>query len=226
MKKTVILDLDETLIHTKGLIVYFRPGLVEFLQKIVVLKDKLEVIVWTSSHRLYAERIIKYITEQVPSSIDYFICRVTSGNYYAFDALTNCLVDSVFRNPDYLLSNYENKRLLDLDRNLPNCLAIDNLSCTMAYNKNNGIVINSFIGKPDNALEILAGILKDYAVFPGETPKFLKTHASVIAHEPFFYINALLCTLSGTITSHQILHGLHEQYQIDQERYSAIIGWL
>ena len=84
-KKTLILDLDETLIHSDLDLIYknhiitlyfdleeedeknipipliLRPGLFEFLN---YAKEKFELIIFTASHKNYADKIIDYIEKE------------------------------------------------------------------------------------------------------------------------------------------------------------------
>lgn len=57
-KLVVVLDLDETLVYSRGFTLYERPGVVQLLK---TLKGRCELIVWTAGAREYALDVIKVI---------------------------------------------------------------------------------------------------------------------------------------------------------------------
>jgi len=140
-KYTLILDLDETLIHSdftlskEGFFKYFefyfesepvcfnlflRPGLEEFLD---FVKDRFEVIVFTASKQEYADWILNYLDPEN---------NIFKHRFYR----ENCI--SVM-NKVYL----KDLRIFN-NRKLENMLIIDNSLYSFSNQLSNGILISSF----------------------------------------------------------------------------------
>ena len=145
-KYTLVLDLDETLIHfkidpvneTKG-VLQFRPGLFEFLNGIVKFY---ELVIFTSSTQDYADHMINLI-EQEKIYFDY----------------------RLYRNHTTIIGRDFVKDLSKLGRDLSRIIIVDNMAQNFRLQKENGITIKSFWGKEvdDRALIDLLPILLNIA---------------------------------------------------------------
>ena len=126
-KYTLILDLDETLIHfipqsieNKGIIQY-RPGLYQFLDN---LFPYFELILWTGATRQYADPIINSIEKY--------------KKYFSF---------RLFREYSTFTDGIYIKNLNNLGRDLSKVIIIDDKSCSFSAQKENGILIKPFFGE-------------------------------------------------------------------------------
>ena len=127
-KYTLILDLDETLVQfrmskygpEKGTVL-FRPGLIQFLNRIYPLFD---LVVWTVATKEYADFILDYIEKERK----YFSARL-----YREHA-------SVNENKVYV------KNLLNLGRPLNTIIIVDDKESSYSLQKENGILIRPFYG--------------------------------------------------------------------------------
>ena len=145
-KYTLVLDLDETLIHfkidpvneTKG-VLQIRPGLFEFLNGIVKFY---ELVIFTSSTQDYADHMINLI-EQEKIYFDY----------------------RLYRNHTTIIGRDFVKDLSKLGRDLSRIIIVDNMTQNFRLQKENGITIKSFWGKEvdDRALIDLLPILLNIA---------------------------------------------------------------
>ncbi len=160
-KKTLILDLDETLIHSDLDLIYkdhettlyfdseddeilgknvpipliLRPNLFEFLNYVY---DKFELIIFTASHKNYADKIIDYIEKDKK----YFSLRLYRQH-------------CIFIKPGIYIKDL---RIFN-NRNLKNVILIDNSIFSFANQLNNGILITSFYN--DNCDSFLLSLI-DY----------------------------------------------------------------
>ena len=141
---TLVLDLDETMICFKftefdqGLgKLHLRPGLEEFLEEI---KKYYEIIVFTSGTKDYAEAILNIIEHK--------------NNSKYFDGL-------LYREHTTLIGKKYIKDLSKLGRDLSKTIIVDNLPQSYKFQRENGILINSFYGDNmnDRALYELKRIL-------------------------------------------------------------------
>ena len=145
-KFTIVLDLDETLIcfipnpneESKG-ILRFRPGLFDFLREI---KEKYEVIVFTSATKDYADPIENAIEQ---------------NNKY-FDA-------RLYRHHTIIYENEFVKDIKRIGRPLDKIVIVDNMPQNFRLQKENGIIIKAFWGEDnsDRALYELMPILVNIA---------------------------------------------------------------
>jgi len=145
-KKTLILDLDETLIHSDLNLLYnnhittlyfdsdeegnneknipipliLRPYLFEFLNYVY---EKYELIIFTASNKNYADKIIDFIEKDKK----YFSLRLYRDN-------------CIFIKPGIYIKDL---RIFN-NRNLKNIILIDNSIFSFANQLNNGILITSF----------------------------------------------------------------------------------
>ena len=139
---TLVLDLDETLIHFKANpnneesgTIRIRPYLYQFLDKI---KKYYELVVFTAATQEYADPIINAI-EQNKKYFDYRLYRIHT-----------IIIDNDFV-----------KDLSKLGRDLGRIIIVDNMEQNYKLQKNNGITIRPFWGKDneDSALVDLLDIL-------------------------------------------------------------------
>jgi len=139
---TLILDLDETLIHLemnkdvlKGTIT-FRPGLFEFLDEVSKLY---ELIIFTCGTAQYANPIIDSI-EKEKKYFDHRLFRI----------------HTTFKNNEFI------KDLSSIGRELQKTIIIDNTPQNFRLQKENGIFIKSFYStyKNDRALLDIIPFLK------------------------------------------------------------------
>jgi Dullard-like phosphatase family protein len=158
-KKTLILDLDETLIHSnfdkpknKGIMLEFthehviysfelflRPGLEHFLKK---MSETFELILFTASKKEYADRVLEYID---PGK------KYIKHCFYREDCIG--IMDKIFIKD---LSIFVNKRL-------ENIIMLDNSMYSFLNQLTNGVLINSFYDNlEDTELFNVMGYLENY----------------------------------------------------------------
>jgi len=135
-KYTLVLDLDETLIHFKGNpnddssgILQFRPFLTEFLSNIC---DYYELVVFTAATQDYADPIINAI-EQKGTTFDHRLYRI----------------HTIIINNDFV------KDLSRLGRDLSRVIIVDNMEQNYKLQPDNGITIRPFWGKDVNDMALL-----------------------------------------------------------------------
>ena len=143
-KKTLILDLDETLIHSDLDLIYknhiitlyfdsedddeknipipliLRPVLFDFLN---YAKEKFELIIFTASHKNYADKIIDYIEKEKK----YFSLRLYREH-------------CIFIKPGLYIKDLR----IFKNRDLKNIVLIDNSIFSFAHQLSNGILVTSF----------------------------------------------------------------------------------
>jgi Dullard-like phosphatase family protein len=140
-KKTLILDLDETLIHSDmdrvfdahdvvlkfgcdgiehQIPILIRPGLIEFLEYV---SEHFEVIIFTASCKDYADTILDYIDPENK----YFTLRLYRDS---------CL----YLQPGIYIKDLS----IFEDRSLHNLIIVDNSLLSFANHLNNGILVSSF----------------------------------------------------------------------------------
>ena len=163
-KKTLILDLDETLIHSdldleykNHIITLFfdseeegeeeknipiplilRPKLFDFLNYV---KEKYELIIFTASQKNYADKIIDYIEKDQK----YFSLRLYREH-------------CIFIKPGLYIKDLR----IFKNRDLKNIILIDNSIFSFAHQLNNGILVTSFYNDEDDCFLIN---LKDYLIY-------------------------------------------------------------
>ena len=189
----MILDLDETLVHTSNsrlpntdytfaysdarkfnylvplllnMKVYMklRPFLNEFLEGV---SKKYELILYTASNPLYADRILNYIEH----SNKYFSHRI-----YRLQCIT--LPNRLYKPLDFLLSN----------RSIRDIVIVDNRVQCFSMNIRNGIPIKSFYGDVnDKELLKLAEYLDELSRVRDVRKKLLKDFASYFSSRRCYY---------------------------------------
>ena len=139
---TLVLDLDETLIHFKpnpnneeSGTIKIRPYLMEFLEKI---KNYYELVVFTAATQEYADPIIN-----------------------ALDPYNKYFDYRLYRKHTIIIDNDFVKDLSKLGRDMSKIIIVDNMEQNYKLQKNNGITIRPFWGKDneDTALFDLLDIL-------------------------------------------------------------------
>lgn len=172
-RQTLILDLDETLIHAlppgqeppphlesieveypkNSIKVLKRPGLTEFLDKI---KDLFEVLIWTASSQEYADPIINAIdpTNIVAHRLYRQDCTIykekrRSSVSYNKSPELNCLkIDSI-------------KELNRLGRDVKRCFIVDDKEISYSKNADRGIPIKAWVeDENDRELERVFQVLR------------------------------------------------------------------
>jgi RNA polymerase II subunit A small phosphatase-like protein len=129
--KTLVLDLDETLIHTEhcgqsaklagGEFVLKRPGLDSFL---AYAAENFETFIYTYADRAYAEPIIRMIAPSLrPSHI-------------------------LYRDSCFLQNGQVYKDLDMLDREMKNVILVDDNKGTASFYRDNAIVVPAWRGSP------------------------------------------------------------------------------
>ena len=139
---TLVLDLDETLIHFKpnpnneeSGTIKIRPYLMEFLEKI---KNYYELVVFTAATQEYADPIINALDPD--------------NKYFDY---------RLYRKHTIIIDNDFVKDLSKLGRDMSRIIIVDNMEQNYKLQKNNGITIRPFWGKDneDTALFDLLDIL-------------------------------------------------------------------
>ena len=174
-KYTLVLDLDETLVYlqkdfnllnnnyiiTKSPTLIFRPGLLEFLQK---MKSIYELILFSFGRKQYVDYILSII-EKKEKIFEYVLYREHAS----------------YEKGDYV------KNLSLLGRDLKKVIIIDDFPNVFKLQKNNGICIRPFYGdvvSDRNTLKILGKILEkirfDADENDGDIRKSLKKHRNYI----------------------------------------------
>ena len=145
-KKTLVLDIDETLIRSyvleppeffdfsfqiandgKMIRVYSikRPGLDEFLAEV---KNLYEIVFFTASTKEYGDKVINFLLPETPE------------NHRLFrDSCT-------FKNGFFI------KNLNNINRDLKDIIIVDNNPISFLFNTENGIEASSYFGEEDNYL--------------------------------------------------------------------------
>jgi Dullard-like phosphatase family protein len=159
-RKTLILDLDETLIHADfegayvnhdmvinfnygeediSVPVFIRPGLFEFLENI---SQEFEIIIFTASIREYADAVLNRLDPENK----YFKFRFYRSECISVNSKIFIKDLRIFKN-----------------RNLQNIILVDNSLYSFANQISNGVLINSFYhDKDDRELFNLYSYLKNY----------------------------------------------------------------
>ena len=144
---TLVLDLDETLIHFKANpnneesgTIQIRPYLYQFLDNI---KKYYELVVFTAATQEYADPIINALEQNKKKYFDY----------------------RLYRDHTIIIDNDFVKDISKLGRDLSKIIIVDNMEQNYKLQKNNGITIRPFWGKDneDSALIDLLEILIEIA---------------------------------------------------------------
>ncbi|XQJ28801.1 NLI interacting factor-like phosphatase, putative [Leishmania guyanensis] len=137
-KLVVVLDLDETLVYSRDITIYKRPGVVQLLR---TLKGKCEVIVWTAGTREYALDVIRIIDPAC--------------------AVQHC----IYRHPIWWTGDVGCvKDLRLLGRPMDRVLLVDNTPSVFRANPRNSLLVEDFIvphPRAYNAQEKTLSVLAD-----------------------------------------------------------------
>ena len=152
-KLTLVLDLDETLVHSEMILtsnpdytfklrvnqtdltiyVSYRPGLINFLNSVC---DLFEVVIFTASLKFYAEQVLKSLDLNQKLKYKFYRDLCTEHNGY------------------YI------KDLRILGRDLSKVIIIDNSEVAFSFQPKNGILIKSwFNDQSDRELESIQNFL-------------------------------------------------------------------
>jgi len=115
-----------------------RPGLFDFLN---YAKEKFELIIFTASHKNYADKIIDYIEKEKK----YFSLRLYREH-------------CIFIKPGLYIKDLR----IFKNRDLKNIVLIDNSIFSFAHQLSNGILVTSFYNDEDDCFLIN---LKDYLMY-------------------------------------------------------------
>lgn len=148
LKKTLILDLDETLIHSDldyqykshneilkfhsddkeeiNLPIILRPGLTEFLN---YASENFELVVFTASYQNYADAILNYIERERK----YFTMRLYRDS-------------CIFLSPGLYIKDLS----IFINRRIEDILLIDNSIFSFANQLDNGVLVTSFFNDPED----------------------------------------------------------------------------
>ena len=186
-KKTLVLDLDETLVHSsmtpfqnkdnivltinyegKNYTIYVikRPFLDKFLNEVSIFYD---VIIFTASIGQYSELLLKFIDQNrvVKNVLNRDYCNYYEGCYF--------------------------KNLRIFNRHYKDIIIIDNNPISYALNKDNGIPIESWFDDPnDTELLKLLPFLKFLSKVNDVRPFINSAINKKSGQIDFFYINQLL----------------------------------
>ncbi len=142
-KYTLVLDMDQTLIHTKQIrndksIFLIRPYCHQFLDQ---MNKYYEIVIFTAAVKQYADLILDSIDQK--------------------KRISHRLYRQHTRIQDYVSI----KDLALIDRDLSKCIIIDNIASNFKMQPKNGIAISTWTGEPDDtSLFNLIPVLKKIAV--------------------------------------------------------------
>lgn len=160
MRKLLILDLDETIIHgepgaigadflASGIPIFIRPGARQFLEQMEQIFD---LAVWTSASPDYASDIVRSLFPQ-PEKLKFFWCRERCVQHFDHETGETTYVKDL-------------KKVRRLGRRLANVLVVDDSPEKLQRNYGNLVRVPAFLGGEDDILPSLAHYLKSLA---GET---------------------------------------------------------
>lgn len=129
--KTIILDIDETLLHYDGSNVIYRPHLIEFMKQIDKLFD--EIVIFTAATKEYADLVVDEVISM--SNI-----RPITRRFYR---------DSCMFSEYGVIKDIRN-----INVNLRTTIFIDNTPSVFYFTPENGLHIKDFRGNLDD-LELI-----------------------------------------------------------------------
>lgn len=158
MRKLLILDLDETLIHgcpgatgedflAAGIPVFIRPGALPFLEKMAKV---FTLAVWTSASSDYAADIVARL---FPATPEFLWSRERCVRWF---------------NPEKCVTEFikDLKKIRRLGWSLTDIIVVDDSPEKLARNYGNLVRVPAFTGGSDDILEPLAAFLLDLANVP------------------------------------------------------------
>lgn len=126
---TLVLDLDETLMHLQDGIIKVRPGATEFIKKMSAI---FEVVLFTASMPIYADVVMSLVDPN------------------------NLIKLRLYRNHTTITGQTRTKDLETLGRDLKKIIIVDNLKESFSLQPENGICIDTWLGdKNDTKLSEL-----------------------------------------------------------------------
>lgn len=135
-QKTLVLDLDETLVHKSGNLVLIRPGAEQFLKEV---SQEYEVVIFTAAMQSYADFAMRKLDPDNLVKLRLYRQNVSFDQQGPF------------------------KDLEMIGRELKNVVIVDNLETNFRYQRENGICIKTWTGDlNDQELYKLASIVKDF----------------------------------------------------------------
>lgn len=169
-KKTMVLDLDETLVHAKftdsveqkadhffkinihnselPVHLYIRPGASDFIKE---MSKHYELVIFTASKPAYANRVIDLIDPD---------------NLVAHRLFRDSCVEHTIFSEEARPSSFWVKDMSRLSRYIDDVIIIDNSPSTYIYQKENGMPIQSWTGEQtDSELYQYLNVLKMIAKF-------------------------------------------------------------
>jgi len=160
-KPILILDMDETLIHTyyndnndTTYNFYIRPGLFNFLN---VLKKHYNICIFTAATKSYADSILDYIENNERGK--YFIKRFYRDHLSYNTVINNGIEEKCFYKNIYTVINNIQNHL-----GINKTIIVDDLQQNITFNKNNAINIAPFYDNSnDKALFLLLPVLINFA---------------------------------------------------------------
>lgn len=165
-KKILILDMDETMIHSTNEGSIFRPHLITFLDNVYPYYD---IYAFTLGTQPYAEPILNKICELGKK-------RYFKKRYYRHDALE--FGEAYLKNPVTIWKNYKDS---DKSKIARNTIIVDNNPNAFIYQKKYGINILDFFGdQNDNCLLFLFPILVKFGKSKEESIEFLKNSKNML----------------------------------------------
>ena len=181
-KKTLVLDLDETLVHsqflpfsiqsdvilkidienqTHDIHVLIRPGVQTFLQR---LSKLYEIVIFTASVSKYADPLLDILDKE---------------NYCSF---------RLFREHCTLMGMTYIKDLNKLGRDLKDVIIVDNSPLSYSFNKENGIpILTWFSDKNDKELDYLLPIL-EFLSGVNDVRNYIK---DIVINDMINYVNTI-----------------------------------
>ncbi|OMJ92630.1 hypothetical protein SteCoe_4640 [Stentor coeruleus] len=134
---TLVLDLDETLVHKHENLFLLRPGAKEFIQ---LLKDHFELVIFTASSPMHADQALKIVDPD------------------------NFIKLRLYRDKISVSGRTIYKDLSLLGRDLKKTILVDNLAENFKVQPDNGICIETWVGDTmDTKLYDLSGRLMNVA---------------------------------------------------------------
>lgn len=129
-KLVVVLDLDETVVFSRGDSISVRPGVSHLL---CTLKGRCELIVWTAGTRDYALDVIRFIDP--------------------YCAIQHC----IYRHPIWWTGTFDSpKDLRLLGRPLKRTVIVDNTPEVLRLHPSNSLLVSDYLGDPDTVLFTLS----------------------------------------------------------------------
>lgn len=168
----IVLDLDETLFHTKGNVVFYRPYVKKFIS---FINKYFYLVVYTAALKTYADKILyDLFGKEIMKKL--FVLKLyrnsVTNNGKDLKIVLNKIIEkkNKFNIPlKYIYKTVNQKKILNYD----NIVLIDNLVENFVDNQFfNGIPIIDYVGDDkDVALELLTKFLKYFILKQSKNSK-------------------------------------------------------